>query len=134
MDVFRADCHPSVVAGELTEKKAANEFVQWFTSNKTFDGFVTAKDFDYYYSSLSSSLPTDAAFIDLVQKTWDLVPDKAFSTDPERPCPADYAAVRRTKKIILLISFSLYLSISLSHLSLSPSRSIYLSIIVLFCR
>lgn len=93
MDVFRADCHPSVVAGELTEKKAANEFVQWFTSNKTFDGFVTAKDFDYYYSSLSSSLPTDAAFIDLVQKTWDLVPDKAFSTDPERPCPADYAAV-----------------------------------------
>merc|ERR1719223_1813183 len=53
MDVFRADFHPSVVAGELTEKKAANEFVQWFTSNKTFDGFVTAKDFDYYYSSLS---------------------------------------------------------------------------------
>ena len=61
--VYNASNHPDVIGGRKTENDILTEFLSNFEgANGNKDGIVTEKEFNNYYSNISSSIDDDNYF------------------------------------------------------------------------
>eukprot|EP01038_Epipyxis_sp_PR26KG_P010986 gene10986-14759_t len=72
MDNFDASAHFDVINCRRTSRQVTNEFVNWFSSKKDFDGMVTQDSFEEYYSNISTLIEDDEQFTSMVKNTWKL--------------------------------------------------------------
>ena len=60
--VYNVSFHPKVVSGEMTEDQVFAEFLANF-GDKNNDGKITRKEWNDYYSAVSSSIDNDDHFV-----------------------------------------------------------------------
>ena len=60
--VYNASYHPKVISGEMTEDQVFLEFLVNF-GDKNNDGKITRKEWNDYYSAVSSSIDSDEHFV-----------------------------------------------------------------------
>ena len=73
-DVYNAKGHPDVIAGKKAEEEVLLEFLSHMVVNShkqaTKVTKVTKKDFNYYYSNISSSIDSDDYFELMMRNAW----------------------------------------------------------------
>ena len=72
--VYNASAHPDVVQGRKSEAQVLTDFLAGFEgdSRGRGDGNVTWREFLDYYTDLSGSIPSDAYFVQMMAKCWDV--------------------------------------------------------------
>ena len=61
--------HPKVVSGDITEDEAFLEFLTNF-GDKNNDGCITSIEWNDYYAAVSSMIPDDQHFCNLMSVNW----------------------------------------------------------------
>lgn len=69
-EVFNCIKHPKVICGELNEDQVFAQFLKHF--NDYGDGTIERKEWNDYYSVLSSSIDNDDYFVLLMKTAWNL--------------------------------------------------------------
>lgn len=71
---FNANSHPDVIQGKKTAEQILKQFLSGFEgdSAQRGDGKVTWNEFIGYYTDLSGSIPSDAYFVDMMSRCWDI--------------------------------------------------------------
>lgn len=69
-EVFNCIKHPKVVCGELSEDQVFAQFLKHF--NDYGEGTIERKEWNDYYSVLSSSIDNDDYFVLLMKTAWNL--------------------------------------------------------------
>lgn len=83
-DLWNASEHPDVVAGKKTEKQVLTEFIvnlEGTSGNK--DGRVTMDEFVGQYEELSTSIPNDDYFIEMLCSAY-MILETAELTDADK--------------------------------------------------
>lgn len=69
--VFNAAKHPKVVSGEMSQDQVFTVFLKNF-NDMTGLGKIDRKEWNDYYSAVSSSIDNDDHFVVLMKTTWSL--------------------------------------------------------------
>jgi Ca2+-binding EF-hand superfamily protein len=69
--VYNCSFHPKVISGEMTEDQVFLEFLAHF-GDKNHDGRIDRKEWNDYYSAVSSNIDNDDHFVQLMKTAWKL--------------------------------------------------------------
>ena len=75
---YRADKHPDVINGKVSEETVIVEFLETFEAHlnmregKSSDGVVTLEEFTEYYKNISVSIDNDDYFALMMNNSWNL--------------------------------------------------------------
>ena len=69
---YDASKHPDVISGKKTSDEVLREFLDTFDVGGVIDGKVTAREFETYYHSVSSSIDDDDHFELMLRNAWHL--------------------------------------------------------------
>ena len=78
---YRADKHPDVISGKISEETVLVEFLETFEAHlnmregKSSDGVVTLDEFIEYYKNISVSIDNDDYFALMMNNSWNLKGD-----------------------------------------------------------
>jgi hypothetical protein len=70
MDSFEPSQHPEVLEGHITARVAFQQLARALERYADEEGFITAEDFEDYFSNLSSFIESDQAFEQMIRGTF----------------------------------------------------------------
>lgn len=76
--------HKDFIEGTKTKDEVIAEFLDSFDGAKgNDDGVITKQEWNDYYTDLSSSLPTDEYFVQMMESVWGIMEDEDSETNQD---------------------------------------------------
>ncbi len=76
-DLYDPSFNKDFIEGTKTKEEVISEFLDSFDGAKgNNDGVITRQEWNDYYTDLSSSLPTDEYFVQMMESVWGIMEDE----------------------------------------------------------